>query len=161
MFTLEEVHTLRDALNQNKALNISQGSLANAGWGDPQTLLLVGNDQRTHTTTTPVLPHSNEMLLVRLDPSKPWISMMSIPRELMVPIHAPFGLVSTRLNAALTYGGIPLLVKTIKQLGIKVQAQIMDNKVRVTGKKIDELQAVIAHLKEHGPEYPLQFVNFT
>ncbi len=44
---------------------------------------------------------------------------------------------------------------------VKVQAQIMDNKVRVTGKKIDELQAVIAHLKEHGPEYPLQFVNFT
>ena len=53
------------------------------------------------------------------------------------------------------------IVKQIKQLGVKVQAQIMDNKVRVTGKKIDELQAVIAHLKEHGPEYPLQFVNFT
>ena len=37
----------------------------------------------------------------------------------------------------------------------------MDNKVRVTGKKLDELQTVIAHLKEHGPEYPLQFINFT
>jgi cyclic-di-GMP-binding protein len=53
------------------------------------------------------------------------------------------------------------LVKEIKQLKIKVQAQIMDEKVRVTGKKLDELQAVIAHLKAHGPEYPLQFVNFT
>ena len=53
------------------------------------------------------------------------------------------------------------MVKQIKQLGLKVQAQIMDNKVRVTGKKIDELQAVIAYLKENGPEYPLQFVNFT
>ena len=53
------------------------------------------------------------------------------------------------------------MVKQIKQLGLKVQSQIMDNKVRVTGKKIDDLQAVIAHLKEHGPEYPLQFVNFT
>jgi cyclic-di-GMP-binding protein len=53
------------------------------------------------------------------------------------------------------------MIKQIKQLGLKVQAQIMDNKVRVTGKKIDELQAVIAHLKEHGPEYPLQFTNFT
>ena len=53
------------------------------------------------------------------------------------------------------------IVKDIKQLKIKVQAQIMDDKVRVTGKKIDELQAVIAHLKENGPEYPLQFVNFT
>lgn len=53
------------------------------------------------------------------------------------------------------------IVKDIKQLKIKVQAQIMDDKVRVTGKKIDELQAVIAHLKENGPDYPLQFVNFT
>ncbi len=116
VFTLEEVHTLRDAINQNKALAISQSSLASAGWGDAQTLLLVGNDQRAHTTTTPVLPHSNEMLLVRLDPSKPWISMMSLPRELMVPIHTNFGIENTRLNAALTYGGIPLLVKTIKQV---------------------------------------------
>jgi uncharacterized protein YajQ (UPF0234 family) len=53
------------------------------------------------------------------------------------------------------------MVKEIKQLKIKVQAQIMDEKIRVTGKKIDDLQAVIAHLKAHGPEYPLQFVNFT
>jgi cyclic-di-GMP-binding protein len=53
------------------------------------------------------------------------------------------------------------IVKDIKGMGLKVQSQIMDNKVRVTGKKIDELQSVIASLKEHGPEYPLQFVNFT
>ncbi len=53
------------------------------------------------------------------------------------------------------------MVKEIKQLKLKVQAQIMDDKLRVTGKKLDELQAVIAHLKAHGPEYPLQFVNFT
>ena len=53
------------------------------------------------------------------------------------------------------------MIKEIKQLKLKVQAQIMDDKLRVTGKKLDELQAVIAHLKAHGPEYPLQFVNFT
>ncbi len=53
------------------------------------------------------------------------------------------------------------IVKDIKQLKIKVQAQIMDDKVRVTGKKLDDLQAVIAHLKANGPEYPLQFKNLT
>lgn len=53
------------------------------------------------------------------------------------------------------------IVKQIKQMGVKVQAQIMEEKVRVTGKKLDELQSVIARLKEDGPEYPLQFVNFT
>jgi len=53
------------------------------------------------------------------------------------------------------------IVKQIKGLGLKVQSQIMDEKVRVTAKKIDELQSVIAYLKENGPEYPLQFVNFS
>ena len=53
------------------------------------------------------------------------------------------------------------IVKDVKQMKIKVQAQIMDDKVRITAKKIDDLQAVIAHLKENGPKYPLQFTNFT
>ena len=51
------------------------------------------------------------------------------------------------------------MIKDIKQLKIKVQAQIMEDKIRVSGKKIDDLQTVIAHLKAHGPEYPLQFKN--
>ena len=46
------------------------------------------------------------------------------------------------------------IVKDIKQLKIKVQAQIMDDKVRVTGKKLDDLQAVIAHLKAHRTGIP-------
>ncbi len=53
------------------------------------------------------------------------------------------------------------MVKDIKGLGVKVQAQIMDNKVRVTGKKKDELQTVITYMKEKGPDIPLQFTNFT
>ena len=51
------------------------------------------------------------------------------------------------------------MVKAIKGLGMKVQAQIMDEKVRVTAKKIDELQAVIAHFKANNPGFPLQFIN--
>jgi LCP family protein required for cell wall assembly len=121
-FTAHQIGTLRAALSENPSLDIASGTLAPAGWGDPQTLLLVGNDQRAHTTTTPVLPHSNEMLLVRFDPSKPWISMMSIPRELLVTIYPPNAPpVQNRFNYALTAGGIPLLVKTIKQvLGLQV-----------------------------------------
>ncbi len=89
VFVNGQITTLRKALSQNPSLNVGTGLLANAGFGSPQTLLLVGNDQRAHTTTQPVLPHSNEMLLVRIDPSQPWISMMSIPRELWVPIYPP------------------------------------------------------------------------
>jgi polyisoprenyl-teichoic acid--peptidoglycan teichoic acid transferase len=111
-----EIRTLAKDLRFHRAIKLSSGTLAPAGFGDPETILLVGNDQRNHTTTSPVLPHSNEMLLVRIDPSKPWISMMSIPRELMVPIQTTGGTVTTRLNAALEYGGISLLVSTIKQV---------------------------------------------
>jgi polyisoprenyl-teichoic acid--peptidoglycan teichoic acid transferase len=115
VFWSGQVGTLKKALNLNPTLQVGSG-LTPASFGGPENLLLVGNDQRARTTTTPVLPHSNEMLLVRFDPSKPYISMMSIPRELMVPIQCPNGLATTRLNYALTCGGIPTLVKTIKQV---------------------------------------------
>jgi LCP family protein required for cell wall assembly len=118
---LDEVHTLKDALSQNGALKTG-GTLASAGWGDPQTLLLVGDDQRSLTGdfkyySRAVLPHANEMLLVRIDPGKPWISMMSVPRELQVTIHPPHAVpVTTRFNYAYTAGGIPLLVSTIRRV---------------------------------------------
>jgi len=51
------------------------------------------------------------------------------------------------------------IVKMIKNLKIKVQAQIQDQQVRVTGKKIDDLQKVIGMLKESDIEVPLQYVN--
>ena len=52
------------------------------------------------------------------------------------------------------------LVKIIKDSGKKVQASIMDEQVRVTGKKLDELQEVIALVKTQDLELHLQFVNF-
>jgi polyisoprenyl-teichoic acid--peptidoglycan teichoic acid transferase len=126
VFVSGQIDNLRVALSQNPSLKLGSGVLAPAGFGGPQTLLLVGNDQRNHTTTAPVLPHSNEMLLVRIDPSKPWISMMSIPRELWVPIDTPSGVVTTRFNYAYTAGGIPLLVATIRQiLGLPVNHVIV------------------------------------
>lgn len=51
------------------------------------------------------------------------------------------------------------IVKLIKDMKIKVQAQIQDDQVRVNGKKIDDLQAVIAMLKQKDLDVPLQFVN--
>jgi uncharacterized protein YajQ (UPF0234 family) len=51
------------------------------------------------------------------------------------------------------------IVKHIKDLKLKVEAQIMDEQVRVTGKKIDELQAVISSVRAANFEIPVQFVN--
>jgi uncharacterized protein YajQ (UPF0234 family) len=51
------------------------------------------------------------------------------------------------------------IVKAIKDSGLKVQSQIMDDLVRVTGKKIDDLQAVIQLCKGAKWELALQYVN--
>ena len=51
------------------------------------------------------------------------------------------------------------IVKVIKDAGLKVQAQIMDDIVRVTGKKLDDLQTVIQLCKNAGLDLPLQFEN--
>ena len=51
------------------------------------------------------------------------------------------------------------IVKEIKDTGLKVQASINDDLVRVTAKKIDDLQAVIQHLKGAELGIPLQYEN--
>lgn len=51
------------------------------------------------------------------------------------------------------------IVKLIKDSGMKVQASINDDLVRVTGKKIDDLQAVIQLCKNANLGIPLQYVN--
>ena len=52
------------------------------------------------------------------------------------------------------------LIKRIKASKIKVQSAIQGEKLRVSGKKRDDLQAVIALLKEADVDMPLQYENF-
>ncbi len=129
-----EVGKVVSALGQNKPVKLAPKVLIPTSTGEPETLLLVGNDERKAPKGNPsgaVLPHSNEMLLVRIDPSKPTISMLSIPRELQVTFTAPNGaLITNRINSAYTYGyeegggtsgGVKLMLETIKSLlGITV-----------------------------------------
>ncbi|HEU4343082.1 MAG TPA: YajQ family cyclic di-GMP-binding protein [Candidatus Binatia bacterium] len=51
------------------------------------------------------------------------------------------------------------IVKLIKDQKLKVQAAIQENQVRVAGKKIDDLQAVIQLVRGAGLAIPLQFIN--
>ena len=52
------------------------------------------------------------------------------------------------------------IISTIKNSKLKVQAQIMEEHVRVSGKNKDDLQAVIALLKETDLGIAVQFVNY-
>ena len=51
------------------------------------------------------------------------------------------------------------IVQIIKDSKLKVQAQLMDELVRVTGKKIDDLQEVMSMMRTSDIDLPLQFVN--
>lgn len=60
--------------------------------------------------------------------------------------------------------GIPVekgkeIARLIKDMDLKVQTQIQDEQIRVTAKKIDDLQAVIQTLKAKNLDIDLQFVN--
>jgi len=52
------------------------------------------------------------------------------------------------------------MVKDIKSMKLKVQVAIQGEQLRVSGKKRDDLQAVMARLKEDDYGLPLQFNNF-
>ncbi|MBB3142907.1 YajQ family cyclic di-GMP-binding protein [Halomonas organivorans] len=68
---------------------------------------------------------------------------------------------TVRLKQGLEQKEAKDIVKRIKDTKLKVQAQIQGEKVRVTGKKRDDLQKIMALLKgEDGPDLALQFDNF-
>jgi uncharacterized protein YajQ (UPF0234 family) len=51
------------------------------------------------------------------------------------------------------------IIKDIKESGLKVQSQLMDDQVRVSGKKIDDLQKVIGLIRQKSYDLPIQFIN--
>ncbi|MDB5281588.1 MAG: hypothetical protein JWO06_663 [Bacteroidota bacterium] len=64
-----------------------------------------------------------------------------------------------KLKNGLEKESMKKIAKAIKDTGLKVQASQMDNIIRVSGKKIDDLQEVMAFLRQGDYGYPLQFDN--
>lgn len=65
------------------------------------------------------------------------------------------------LNAGISSDKAKAVNRAIKELGLKgISSQTQGDQVRVTGKKRDDLQDVIAGLKEVDLDIPLQFINF-
>lgn len=64
------------------------------------------------------------------------------------------------LNAGIPQDAAKELSKSLRDTKLKVQVQIQGDQLRIQGKKRDDLQAAIAHLKELDFRLPLQYVNF-
>jgi polyisoprenyl-teichoic acid--peptidoglycan teichoic acid transferase len=114
------------------------GVIAEAYGGAPQTFLLIGSDKRPKAKSlfdrsNP--PHSDTLLLVRLDPNQGQTSVLSIPRDLLAKIVTPGGQIyyPEKINAAYTIGsymkgtdgGARLAAETVEHLlGIKLNGVI-------------------------------------
>ncbi|HYG95633.1 MAG TPA: LCP family protein [Solirubrobacterales bacterium] len=87
--------------------------LENAEDGEPQNFLLIGSDKRAGAEFAEDKGRSDTAMLVRLDPEKGLISMMSIPRDLKVEIP---GVGTGKFNEAYFYGGTKLTLRVVKEL---------------------------------------------
>lgn len=114
-----EVHRVVKALTQGPKINVGT-ELAEAGAGKPQTIMLIGSDQRAKDSHdyNGVNARSDTIILIRLDPSKKATALLSIPRDLEVTIP---GHGVGKINAAYSYGGAKLTLETVKQLtGLRI-----------------------------------------
>jgi polyisoprenyl-teichoic acid--peptidoglycan teichoic acid transferase len=84
--------------------------------GEPENILILGSDKRANVKGDP--GRSDTTILLRLDPDRNAIAVMSIPRDLKVFIP---GYGTNKFNAAYTYGGPKLTLRVVKGLtGLQV-----------------------------------------
>jgi uncharacterized protein YajQ (UPF0234 family) len=144
-----------NALNQT-AKEVSQrydfrGVGASIAWsGEEGVLIKANSDERTKA----VLDVFKEKLIKR------GISLKALKSDEPQASGKEFRLTST-IQQGIPDDQAKAIAKRIKAEGPKgVQAQIQGDQLRVTGKKRDDLQSVIALLKEADLEVPLQFTNY-
>lgn len=115
----------------------------------------------TVTLTTESDFQLNQMLeLLRNHCSKRGISMAGVDME-DEPVHSGKNYsYHVVFKQGLEQPEAKKIIKKLKDAKLKVQAQIQGEKVRVTGKKRDDLQEAIALLKASDIELPLQYENF-
>ena len=102
---------IANALKHGSILNGVQPFLKTPGSG-PQTILILGSDKRNQEISGK-FGLSDTTMLLRLDPDRNAIALLSLPRDLKVDIP---GYGTDKLNAAYSLGGPKLTLQTVKQL---------------------------------------------
>jgi LCP family protein required for cell wall assembly len=106
------IGSIADALSHNNVYkNKLERQLAKVNGGGPENILILGSDKRANLEEDP--GRSDTTILLRLDPNRDAIAVMSIPRDLKVEIPG-FG--TEKFNAAYTDGGPKLTLRVVKEL---------------------------------------------
>ncbi|MEA2298664.1 MAG: polyisoprenyl-teichoic acid--peptidoglycan teichoic acid transferase [Solirubrobacteraceae bacterium] len=123
------------------------GEITPVGPGAAETILIIGDDKRalsSSQTDRRSPPHSDTMILVRMDPNQSQTAVLSVPRDLKAEIAAPGGrTVTDKINASYTMGGAALVAKTIKSTlpGLEIN-HIIDVNFQGFRKVIDAIGCV-------------------
>jgi polyisoprenyl-teichoic acid--peptidoglycan teichoic acid transferase len=111
---LDFVDSVAKALNHNNALGDKVDRLiSKVDGGGPQNILILGSDKRAGAEFEEDPGRSDTAILLRLDPDKGAIAVLSIPRDLKVEIP---GVGTDKFNAAYAYGGPKLTLQVVKEL---------------------------------------------
>jgi polyisoprenyl-teichoic acid--peptidoglycan teichoic acid transferase len=110
---LLQVKNIADALKKGTHLNLGADTLTRAEVGGPQTIMVLGSDHRSIYGKN-VRGNSDTMMLIRLDPDKAATSIMSIPRDLKVPITYRGVTNVAKINSAYNRGGPGLAARTVQ-----------------------------------------------
>jgi LCP family protein required for cell wall assembly len=106
------IRSIAEALAHNNRLkNKVERYLAQTHGGEPENILIIGSDKRASMPEDP--GRSDTTMLLRLDPSRNAIAVMSIPRDLKVEIP---GYGTEKFNAAYSFGGPKLTLRVVKEL---------------------------------------------
>jgi LCP family protein required for cell wall assembly len=114
------IDSIAQALGHNDRLhNKLDRALANVHPGEPENILILGSDKRAGEEFEEDPGRSDTTILLRLDPEKDSIAVMSIPRDLKVEIPE-YG--TGKFNEAYSYGGPKLALQVVKELtGLPIQ----------------------------------------
>ena len=106
------IDSVAKALSHNNVYkNKLERFLSQVNGGEPENILILGSDKRANLPGDP--GRSDTTMLLRLDPDRNAIALMSIPRDLKVEIP---GYGTDKFNAAYTYGGPKLTLRVVKEL---------------------------------------------
>jgi len=152
-------HIASEVFPKGSQLHVAKGVVETAYSGEPQTFLIIGSDRRAgskdaYDRNDP--PHSDTMLLVHLDPNYGQMSVLSVPRDLLVTITTKTGQIyyPSKINAAYTIGsqlggnsgGVELTASTIEHLlHIKIN-QVIDVSFKGFRDVVDTLGCVYVNV---------------
>jgi uncharacterized protein YajQ (UPF0234 family) len=150
-----EMHEVKNAVDQaKKQLAVRydfKGSKSSITLNKDDTITLISDDEYKLKSLTEIL---QDKLVKRAIPSK------------ALDFGKTENALGNTIRQVITFqSGIPMdrakdITKLIKGMKLKVQAQIQENKIKITGKKIDDLQTVMQSIKDQDYDFAVQFENY-